>query len=210
MKNYTFNTRRKENEAGFTLVESLVAISILMIAVIGPMFVVSQALKTSYFSRDQITSFYLAQEAIEYVRNVRDRNSLTQVDPADWLDGIVDGQLTNPPIAAELDGSGMVKYTLTRGGAGYQLTPCPSNVCPKISLNKDTGVYGDSSVTSPSMYTREIVFYKAPGDADALQEVTVEVTMKWQQIGGTYQYKLRENITNWKIQNFIVNEPPVI
>lgn len=67
---FTFSKATK----GFTLIETLIAISILLIAVAGPMVVVSQALTSSFYARDQITAFYLAQDAIEYLRNVKDVN----------------------------------------------------------------------------------------------------------------------------------------
>ncbi len=57
---------------GFTLIETLVAISILMIAVVIPLSIVANALQSSYYARDQITAAYLAQDALEYVRSLRD------------------------------------------------------------------------------------------------------------------------------------------
>lgn len=58
--------------SGFTLIETLVAISILLIAVVGPMVLVSNGIKISYFARDQITAVYLAQDAMEALRFIRD------------------------------------------------------------------------------------------------------------------------------------------
>ncbi|MEI6553492.1 MAG: hypothetical protein WCO09_02890, partial [bacterium] len=71
-----FNRNTKNEAGGLTMVETLVAISILTIAVIGPLGIIAQALHTSYYSRDQITAYYLAQEAIENVRNLRDNRGL--------------------------------------------------------------------------------------------------------------------------------------
>ncbi len=69
---FFFTKKYRVKGKGFTLIETLVAISILLIAVAGPMVVVSQALTSSYYARDQITAFYLAQDAIEYLRNEKD------------------------------------------------------------------------------------------------------------------------------------------
>lgn len=190
---------------GLTLVESLIAISILVISVLGPLVIVAQALRTSFFARDQITAYYLAQEAIEYVRNVRDNNSLDEsAVPNEWLYGITQNE-TLPQIA-ELDGSGLKLYQLLRTGAGYALSACPSNTCSKLNINSVSGVYGEDTGVNlrASKYTREVTFYKAPGDAGATQEITIEVVIKWNQVGGVYKYKLRENLTNWKIQNYTI------
>jgi len=188
---------------GLTLVESLIAISILVIAVLGPLVIVSQALRVSFFARDQITAYYLAQEAIEYVRNIRDKNALTQVSSANWLVGITEGQ-TKPTIASFEDQQNLQKYELVRSSGSYVLKACPSNVCNRVNQNTTTGLYGEETGVNlkQSIYTREVVFYKAPGDTSAEQEITIEVIMKWNQIGGVYSYKLRENLTNWKIQNY--------
>lgn len=191
------------SQRGFTIIESLVAISILVIAVLGPLIIVAQALRTSFFARDQMTAFFLAQEAIEYARNVRDKNSLTKADAADWLDGIVTSEATNPPVLAELDGTNKVRYNLIRGGAGYELQACPGNICPQINIDPDTGIYGEvAGSLKASPFTRQVVFYKSPGDASGTQEISMEVTMSWVQVGGTYEFKLRENLTNWKIQKY--------
>ena len=61
---------------GFTLIETMVAISILMVAIVAPMSLAAQSLSAAYYARDQITAFYLAQEGIEVVRSVRDTNIL--------------------------------------------------------------------------------------------------------------------------------------
>ncbi len=50
---------------GFTLIETFVAITVLMIAVLGPMTLLSRALQESRYLRDQMTASYLAQEGVE-------------------------------------------------------------------------------------------------------------------------------------------------
>ena len=77
---------------GFTLVETLVAITIIVIAVLGPFQMVQQGLLASYAARDQLIATALAEEGIEYVRAVRDGNYLYNLanpsTPRSWLFGI--------------------------------------------------------------------------------------------------------------------------
>ena len=61
---------------GFTLVESLVAVSILLIAVVAPMSIIGGSLAQVSTARDQMTAVNLAQEGIEAVRQKRDSNML--------------------------------------------------------------------------------------------------------------------------------------
>jgi type II secretory pathway pseudopilin PulG len=59
-----------------TLIETLVAITILSVAIVAPMSLTIQSLLAAYYARDQVVASNLAQEAIESVRAVRDGNIL--------------------------------------------------------------------------------------------------------------------------------------
>lgn len=68
MKNF-FKKIKFNREEGFTIIETLVAITILMIAIAGPMTIAQKGLNASKYARDQTTATYLAQDAIEFVKN---------------------------------------------------------------------------------------------------------------------------------------------
>ena len=78
-----------KSDKGFTLVETLVAVAILMIALSGPFFAIQQSLAASYVARDELIAVALAQEAIEFVRSIRDDNYLYNLanpgNPRSWL-----------------------------------------------------------------------------------------------------------------------------
>lgn len=73
------------SEGGFTLIEALVALSIIALAVIGPLSLAATSLSAAQVARDQLTAYYLAQEGIEIVRNVRDTDRLNGA--TQWTDG---------------------------------------------------------------------------------------------------------------------------
>lgn len=56
--------------------EALVAISVIVFAIVGPLSLAAKSLADSQFAKDQITAFYLAQDAIEWVHNMKDTTSL--------------------------------------------------------------------------------------------------------------------------------------
>lgn len=82
------------HKSGFTLVEILVSISILSMAILATFTAVSQSLKATNFSEDQIIAYHLADEALEYVRNKRDSNAIQHIvalgsgSTYGWLTGI--------------------------------------------------------------------------------------------------------------------------
>src|SRR3989339_327856 len=61
---------------GFTLLEALVAISILMVAVATPITIAQKGLSSATYSKNQMIASYLAQDAIEYIKNKRDEVSI--------------------------------------------------------------------------------------------------------------------------------------
>ncbi len=61
---------------GYSLVEVLVAITVLLIALVGPLTIAQSGLKRSYNSREQTMAVFLAQEGLEAVVKVREDNAL--------------------------------------------------------------------------------------------------------------------------------------
>jgi type II secretory pathway pseudopilin PulG len=81
------NIKSKKNmRKGFTLVEALVAISILMIAIASPLTLAQRGISAAILSRDQMTASFLAQDGIEAVKNIRDQIAITGRTPGDWLE----------------------------------------------------------------------------------------------------------------------------
>jgi prepilin-type N-terminal cleavage/methylation domain-containing protein len=63
---------KNNNQKGFSLVETLVAISILLIVVTGPMAISIRSAKSASFATEQVQAFFLAQEGLEMVQKGRD------------------------------------------------------------------------------------------------------------------------------------------
>lgn len=59
-------------KSGFTILETLVAVTILMLAIVGPLTVSQKSLVASTYAKDQIIAAYLAQDAMEFLKNARD------------------------------------------------------------------------------------------------------------------------------------------
>jgi prepilin-type N-terminal cleavage/methylation domain-containing protein len=61
---------------GFTILETLVAIAILLISIAGPLTIAEKSLVTAANSENQMIASYLAEDLMEYIENVRDNNLL--------------------------------------------------------------------------------------------------------------------------------------
>lgn len=77
--------------SGFTLIESLIAISILLIAITASMALTTNSLATARLAKNRLVATGLAQETLELIRNRRDVNFIEMIDGnlnRDWLEGI--------------------------------------------------------------------------------------------------------------------------
>ncbi len=165
MNNMISLVQKKQN--GFTLVETLVGITVLLVAIVGPMTMAARGLQSAFHARDQITAVYLGQEAIEIIRAQRDQNALTR---ASWLTG----------ISAACDRSNVAGCGVSaRAPTTYLNCATSANTCViNDSGSVSTGQRGFFIHTSgtPTAFTRRIWVEQISGSREA--EVTVDVS--WQ------------------------------
>lgn len=169
-------------QKGMTLIETLVAITILTVAIISPMSLTMQSLSASYYARDQIAAFNLGQEAIESVRAIRDGNILriayNQPDPACSPMTL----LCSIPI-----GTAFVIDTRNN-----EITQC-TGACPPLQTDGD--LYGYENGWADTRYTRTVTADFVEGTTD---EIRVSVTVTW--VAGhlqTRSFTIYENLYRW-------------
>ncbi len=80
-----FTRHQRGVGAGFTIVETLVAVAVLLLIIAAPLTLAERSLASSDAARQGIVAVYLAQEAIEFVRNLRDGNALADIA---WLSSL--------------------------------------------------------------------------------------------------------------------------
>ncbi|PIT96853.1 hypothetical protein COT82_00920 [Candidatus Campbellbacteria bacterium CG10_big_fil_rev_8_21_14_0_10_35_52] len=165
---------------GFTMIESLVAISVLAMSIIGPMTIASKSLSSAMFSRDQITAFYLAQEAVEFVRNARDENNIQGNE--NWLDGDINicrnGNVCTIDIIETL--GNQIKQCI--GGTGS---------CPVLKYDDNINFYTYKS-GADSKFTREIQLTEINN-----REEEIKVTLSWETGFLNKNFVVKENIFDW-------------
>jgi len=179
-----FINLKSKFEGGFTLIETLVAISILATALVGPMTIASRSIASAGYAKDQMTAFFLAEEAVEYVRNTRDNNALAG-----------DSWLTN--LSACMNEECTINALALNNNPGAKATACPGGVCPPLSYNSASGLYGYGSGAgwSPTVFTREVIFNELVAD----REVEILVTISWSVGRLQRSFVVSENLLNWQL-----------
>jgi len=174
---------------GFTIVETLVAITVLMISVAGPLVVASKGLSAALYARDQVIASYLAQESMEVIKNTRDNNL---AEGRVWLTGIIDSpnctSSTNPCDASAI--------SLT--SPPTTLTRCSAGSCP-IYFNSGTGYVTSSSGATPTIFKRYYYLTKpnpAAACTTAETECQVNVYVIWNEGTVPYSVELKSELVN--------------
>ena len=164
-------------ERGFTLVETLVAIAILMIAIAGPLVIASNGLTAALYSRDQMIASYLAQESVEVVKNVRDNNLFAPASAGNAWDAGFESCTRSSPCDASADaGTGYTPYIGATGGSASQplyfdqqagYTPADNGSVPQFSRSfYVSSVDGNSVCTSGECVLHVAVMWKEGSIAD--------------------------------------------
>ncbi|MDE2213035.1 MAG: type II secretion system protein [Patescibacteria group bacterium] len=179
---------------GFTLIETFVAITILITAIVAPLAIAAEGLYSALIASDQTTALFLAQDGIEYVRWVRDTNDLSGNN---WLAGLAN--------CGSTDGSKTCYFDSTI--SPYQsgnVTQC-SGTCPYISYDTSTGFYNYNPPTSSNAPTKFIrtVSITLPvcvsgGSACNQSEASVLSTVSWQDGKLPHTFTVREDLFQWQ------------
>lgn len=172
-KRYTSSKARK----GFTLIETLVAIAVLTISIIGPFTIASKGMTSAIFARDQITAFYLAQESVEYIRNIRDENNLNDNN---WLTGL-----------DNCIGNNICTIDINEDNINNIIKKCISDSCPVLKYDENTNFYNYSTGNN-SPFTRKTNIKVINN-----KEVAITTTLSWSTGKLSKTFKVKEHIFDW-------------
>ena len=196
----------KNLKGGFTVLETLVAVFVLSIAIAATLAAASTGLQSSFYAKDQITAYYLAQEAIEVITNLRDRNFIDIAAPT-WRQGFqdcaniecaVDSTITIPPGNVE---AMLIDCFGPEGPGGSNEL---REECYRLRYNDTTKTYAHPTPTSDtdpagwvkSKFVRKIFFEVLTNPSD--DEIAVTVTVTWQAGRfNTKQVVVRKNLLNY-------------
>ena len=166
----------------FTLVETLVAITVLVTAVVGPLYAVHKSLVASYTARDSLIATALAQEGMEYVRSVRDGNYLSS--QSDWLNGLSQCMISGA--------EGPSDYGCGPDPIGHSLETCAASGCTALKL--DTSYrYRQGATGTVTRFSRKVTIANV-----SATEVIVTTTVSWSTLRIPYTVVVTEHLYNWQ------------
>ena len=188
------NRLKQKFKKGFTLIETLVAVLILVTAIAGPLTIASKGLQTALVAKDQTIAYYLAQDAVEYIRFARDTNRLAGNG---WLVGA--GGNSSTGLSNCYSGSGVPScYLDSLNNSPPTPTSC-GGPCPIMYYdpNNHYFTYNTNAPNVPTLFTRSVFINKGIGGNN--DEASLTVTVSWSDLPGiTHTITVREDLLNWQ------------
>ena len=183
-------------QKGITLIETAVAVTILVAAITGPMTLASQSLKASRDARNELIATHLAEEGIEIVHNIRDNNSATDVTAqrTAWMNSIT----ASCSLGCVIDPT---DHSTPVWGPNVLLA-CPGGDCTSVKYlyyNPGTGLY-KQNLSAPgapwgaTQFTRVITVESV---GPALHQARVTAVVTYPGFGNIHTVTLTDDLYNW-------------
>lgn len=168
----SFFSHRMVSERGLTVIEAIVAVTILGAALVSIALVATRSLGLAQAGRNQLIAANLAQEGIEIIRSIRDTNWIenNKTDGADcaalnWREGLCNGDW---------------RVDYTTAATATSLLAFGAN--PVLNLDAATGLYSYSA-GAPTIFKRKITLADEAALTGKQMRLTAEV--RWLGPGGT-------------------------
>lgn len=186
------------SQKGYSLIEVMIAVAILMMAIVAPMTIAIKSIQSSQYTLEQNTAIFLAQEGISIIEALRNHYALasfadSSVDPWEWTTNLSD---CDSQFGCNFDASDPLNIAVGS----------PDTVaCSEEGANCILYYDGESSVRSAystddasgvdSGFTRRVFFEGYDVNADVLN-VLVEVEWDSHFLGKVQSVSIRSSFYN--------------
>lgn len=166
-------SKQNNKKGGQVLVELMVAVSVMVIGLLGIFTLLSQTLGLNRVAADQYIAANLAAEGVEVVKNILDHNVIER-NP--WNEGL------------EQDGD---------FGVEYSSVVLDANLADEnLKFDKDSGRYNYTSGDDTN-FTRVITINNL--SENEVNEIQVNSRVEWRSRGGTsFNINLEDHFYNWR------------
>lgn len=190
MKFSPVNTQKISSRSGQSIVEAIVALSILTVGFLGIIGLLTKSFQLNRAATDQTQATYLASENIEVVKNLIDHDVYAGIA----FVGAKEGWGTCFP------GSGSFYYKID-----YKTTDCSPASAPWLDQSASTTTYpiylntvGGSAIYSYGALGKQTIFTRSTRITVSPNEIDVQSTVYWTPgFGGTQSVMLEDHFYNW-------------
>lgn len=163
----------KKSGGGFTLLELVISLFIVTVAVSGAFVILQKVITSTTISESNLTASFLAQEGLEIVRNLRDRN---------WIKGLSwDNGLTDCTSGKYCE----VDY---------------DDVTPLIGVNEAT-LPRFLKIDNAGFYNyvsgKETKFKRKIYISVSANNLKIQVLVQWQDFGRNYEVSVKGELYKW-------------
>ncbi|MBI3638521.1 hypothetical protein HY227_02150 [Candidatus Wolfebacteria bacterium] len=172
---------------GYFLIEAIVAISVIVVGILGTLGLISRSLSLNRVASDQFIASYLASEGVEVTKNILDSNYINSVVGGDkaWNSGFDSGC-----------------YNVNYNSQTMNPSSCDCKSSDVLKLDDVTGIYGYSAGKD----TRFCRIIKIENLSE--KEIRVNSVVEWTtRGGGSFSVNLEDHFFDWRP---VLNPPPPI
>lgn len=184
------------------------AISIFTISILAMFAVLGQGLANTNYAKKKITASYLAQEGIEYLRNMRDSYALYDASGAQAGMNAFYAKLA--AASCQTTAGCYFDPEKDQDGASFDLfspasepqpmtkilaASCPAGICPALLYDSASGKYGYGS-GADSGFRRKITATASTSFGN-VREVRITSNVSWKQGSGNYNITFSETLFSW-------------
>ena len=191
----TFFKNKLGDRRGQLIVESMVAIAVMVTGILGLFVLLSKSLAATKLVSSQYVAVHLAGEGIELVKNLLDKNAITR-RATGGANSLTPWNQNMGPGTFEMDFNDGALTPVVPGQAHLLSFDEQSGRYFYASSAGGTGIDEGQSLTTPSIYKREIAITWLP--AASPNSMSVVSTVWWSIRGTDYSVVLEDVFTNWR------------
>lgn len=205
---------RSKNQAGFTLLEVVVSLALILAAILGPVSLIIQGLINFSISKNKLIATHLAHEGIELVRAIRENNKICERNGATgWQwdrdytgSGTImgSGRVIDTTQNNSVSCASLTVQNPLMGGPGA--IPLVSGDCYQTPIRiNSNGQYGYEAGGNLTSFVRCIditnpAAAESPpeGVIPSSQMLDIVSTVRWNERGTIKSMILRTRLYNWQ------------
>lgn len=192
-RNATYNVA-----GGFTLVETLVAISIFTIALLGMLNITGGSISDTNYAKDKIVANYLASEGIEYMRNLRDTYNLYEANGWDGFLNHVKACDVQNKTGCYFEPKNIDFYNNTQPMKALEFYECVDGVCPNLYFDSKLSIHKYNYIAGViTSFKRKIFIEQIPTQNLQDKEIKVTSTVSFTAGRRTSEVTFSTYLKNW-------------